>query len=61
MTEIERRTNTVMGKERYLLLTDKISQTKQILFYEQGSEPGGQKYKLQIRNFNSGKVANDIS
>ena len=50
-----------MRKERYLLWTYKISQTKQILFYEQGSEPGGPKYKLQIINFNSGKIANDIS
>ena len=45
-----------MRKEMYFLQTYKISQTKQILFYEQGSE-------VQITNlkFNSGKVANDFS
>ena len=38
MTDIERRTGKVMRKERHLLQTYKISQTKQILFYERGSE-----------------------
>ena len=38
MTDIERRTDKVMRKERYLRRTYKISQTKQILFYDQESE-----------------------
>ena len=56
MTDTERRTDKVMRKERYLLRTYKISRTKQILFYEQGSE-------VQITNhkLNSGKAADDFS
>ena len=38
MTDTERRTDKVMRNERYLLRTYKISQAKQILFYERGSE-----------------------
>ena len=45
MTDTESRTDKVMRKERYLLRTYKISQTK-ILFYEQGSE-------VQITNHKS--------
>ena len=43
MTDTERRTDEVMRKERYLLRTYKISQTKQILFYEQ-------EFEVQITN-----------
>ena len=46
MTDIERRTDRVMRKERYLLRTCKISQTIQILFYGQGSEVQITKRKL---------------
>ena len=38
MTDIERRTDKVIRKERYLLREYKISQTKQILFYKQGPD-----------------------
>ena len=57
MTDTERRTDKVMRKARYLLRTNKISQTKQ-KFYSMSRVP---KYKLQIININSGKVANDFS
>ena len=55
MTDTERRTDKIMRNERYLLRTYKISQNK---FYSMSRGP---KYKLQIINFNSGKVANDFS
>ena len=43
MTDIERRTDKVMRKE---MRTYKISQTKQILIYEQGSEVQITNHKL---------------
>ena len=46
MTDIERRTDRVMRKERYLLRTYKISQTIQILFYGKGSEVQITNHKL---------------